>query len=283
MTNNWRWLPGVWVLRCWAVPNFPMRLILPFIIVCLALPWAGRFLPAAVQLAWVDWFVPLILLGIGWPLLGRARANGTAEKFRFKNLLWIPVVILIWLVMNLALPVGYRIGWSYFTYGSVQMSPEFRHEFFIKLLPLGLASIISFELIFRKWLWDVLAAGAHPWRAWFITSLVAGSVRLPYLSLAYGDETIYLTATAISLFAAQFALGSLRLASGAVWPSIALHLLMFFTGTILMADILDAHMTLLNYSSSSTPFYVSMAVSHVLAALLVPLVMLAGRIFKAPR
>lgn len=230
-----------------------MKRIIPFSLLCVVLPWGYLLISQVGQFAWVDWISPVLLLGVGWPLLVSFYKVDMGEKGKW--FVWIPLAVVVFALWNLTLLMGYKFGWSSFTYGSIQMSPEFKKEFLIKILPLGILAVVCFEWVFRQLLWQAISAGSNVLSAWILTSLLAGATRLPLVLLSFGDELLFRASLVIILFSTQFALGALKICSGRILPGMILHLLLFLTGSVLMNDILGGYMTLMNYSSSSSTFY----------------------------
>ena len=66
------------------------------------------------------------------------------------------------------------------------------------------------ELVFRGFLWSALEQGSSRWIAWILTSLL--------FALYHGDPLHILAVLPLGLI-----LGWLRMVSGSIWPSIAVH------------------------------------------------------------
>lgn len=229
-------------------------------------PFCTLAMPSSWRLQAVDLFLPLIGGGMAWLLRLCPAKCAAAPRWNPWHGLFAGACCLV--ISVIAIPMGYQLGWLYFSYGARPFSSEvFRTVLLWEIPVIILVAWLGYEWLLRRVLWSRLLERAGPWPTWLITSCAGALLQWPRLLLAHGaTECPYLISAGVELLMLEMLCGLLVALSGRLAPAVLLHALARVIDVCLVGDVLSPYLPLIHFASSNAVFYTMKA---MLPALLV--------------
>jgi len=233
-------------------------------------------IPTTWRLQAVDYGIPIATTLVIRALFQQYR---TASAVRWN--IWFSLLVGTgcFLIGFAVVPIGYKLGWSCFTYGVLQDSSALFKKIFLQEIPLIFGvTWLGYEWTLRGIALSRLRAKWGLWPALMMSALAGLSLQWARLPNSNGTgDCVYLCATAGELLIVEIICGLLFVASGRLAPSAIFHGLMRITEMFLLGDILSPYLPLRNLISSNPRFYAARVGVLILLVVLLTMVIHASR------
>ncbi len=232
--------------------------------------------PPAWRLQAVDYGIPIASALVAW-LLFRQRRMANAGCWN----IWVSLLVGTgcFLIGFGIVPIGYKLGWSSFTYGALQDSPALFKRIIFREIPIVLlVTWLGYEWTLRGVALRSFGKRFGIWPGLMMSAFAGLLLQWARLLNSNGaGDRIYLCATAGELLLVEIICGLLFLASGRLAAPVMLHGLMRITDMFLLGDVLSPYLPLRNFISSNPLFYAARIGILILLVILLVAVIRASK------